>query len=139
MVPRPLSPKKSVDVPFGVQNQRSKFKKHLTIGDKLKVLTELDSGKSNRSIAELFGISESQVRIIGRNRERSLSCDETFADVSDNQSSPNQRDSKRDAREQAVKQILEGIAKYISASEANDPLHQMLLELQQLLCGFEIL
>ena len=56
MVPRPLTPKNSVDTALGVvQNKQSKSRKHLTIGDKLKVLTELDSGKSNRSIAKLFG------------------------------------------------------------------------------------
>ena len=54
MTPRPLTPKNSVDVALGVvQNKQSKLRKHLTIGDKLKVLTELDSGKSNRSISYL--------------------------------------------------------------------------------------
>ena len=77
MVPRPLTQKNSVDVALRVvKNKQSKLRKHLTIGDKLKVLAELDSGKSNRSIAKLFDISEDQVRIIGKNRERLLEVKE---------------------------------------------------------------
>jgi len=62
-----------------------------------------------------------------------MSNDETFMDVSECPSSSSQEDSQHNARQQAVKKILEGIEEYVSSSEAQDPLHHMLLGIQKFL------
>jgi CENP-B N-terminal DNA-binding domain/Tc5 transposase DNA-binding domain len=64
-------PKNSVDIALnGVQVNHKR--KRLTISDKLKVIAEYDSGKSKRSIAKIFGISDHQVEIICQNRVQLL-------------------------------------------------------------------
>ena len=75
MVPHPLPSKKLCGCSsYGVQVNDKR--KHLTISDKLKVITEFDSGKSKRSIAEIFGISDHQVRIICQNKDQLLEVKE---------------------------------------------------------------
>jgi hypothetical protein len=51
--------------------------------------------------------------------------DETFVGVSDDPSSSYQHDSRHNTRQEAVKQILEGIEKYVSSSDAHDPTQHM--------------